>query len=496
MTNPADEASSSSHDHLPQPTIGKMTFATKLAYGSGDAGAAITSILLLSYLSPFLTDVAHLSPGLAGQSQLVGKVWDAVNDPMVGVLSDRGKIFSDQIRQRWGRRYPWILWGAIPFGIFFALQWIVPFPETNQLGLFAFYTLISIVFNTFFTVVNLPYTALTAELTQDYNERTSLSSFRFTFSIGGSIIALLIARQIFQQHQDPATQYLTIGIICAILSVFPLFWCVFGTYHRARAVLDLHPEESAPVTTPFKEELRLVFTNRPFLFVVGIYLCSWFSLQLTAAIIPYFVVSWMRLPQQDSPLVILAVQGTALGMLSVWNALSQKVGKKVVYFLGTSFWAIGQGGLFSLQPGQTTLMYVFAVMAGLGVSTAYLIPWSMLPDVIEFDELRTGQRREGIFYSLMVFLQKICLGVAVAGVLQSLEWTGYIHPTVAVVAPIQPPAVLMAIRLAIGPAPTISLICGLILAYFYPITREMHQQIVLQLQERRARAQIGSHNSE
>jgi GPH family glycoside/pentoside/hexuronide:cation symporter len=487
MTNSSDQSSNSSGDRISQPTIGKMTFATKLAYGAGDAGAAITSILLLSYLSPFLTDVAHLSPGLAGQSQLVGKVWDAVNDPMVGVLSDRGKIFSDRVRQRWGRRYPWMLWGAIPFGVFFLLQWIVPFPETNQLGLFAFYTFISIGFNTFFTIVNLPYTALTAELTQDYHERTSLSSFRFTFSIGGSIIALLIALVVFQQPQDPATKYLMIGTICAILSVFPLFWCVFGTYRRARAVLALHPEESAPVTIPFKEELRLVFTNRPFLFVVGIYLCSWFSVQLTAAIIPYFVVSWMRLPQQDSPIVLLAVQGTALGMLSVWNALSRKVGKKVVYCLGTSCWIVGQAGLFLLQPGQSTLMYIFAVFAGLGVSTAYLIPWSMLPDVIEFDELRTGQRREGIFYSLMVFLQKICLGIAVAVLLQSLEWSGYLHPTAAVAAPIQPPAVLMAIRLAIGPIPTISLICSLILAYFYPITREIHQRILLQLQERRER---------
>jgi GPH family glycoside/pentoside/hexuronide:cation symporter len=111
----------------------------------------------------------------------------------------------------------------------------------------------------------------------------------------------------------------------------------------------------------------------------------------------------------------------------------------------------------------------------------------MLPDVIEFDELRTGQRREGIFYSLMVFLQKICLGIAVAVLLQSLEWSGYLHPTAAVAAPIQPPAVLMAIRLAIGPIPTISLICSLILAYFYPITREIHQRILLQLQERRER---------
>jgi GPH family glycoside/pentoside/hexuronide:cation symporter len=129
-------------------------------------------------------------------------------------------------------------------------------------------------------------------------------------------------------------------------------------------------------------------------------------------------------------------------------------------------------------------MYLLAFMAGLGVSTTYLIPWSMMPDVIELDELRTGQRREGIFYSFMAFFQKICLGVAVALVLQSLEWTGYIQPN-ALTIPTQPPAVLMAIRLAIGPVPTIALVIGLILAYFYPITREMHQQILIQLAERK-----------
>jgi glycoside/pentoside/hexuronide:cation symporter, GPH family len=221
------------------------------------------------------------------------------------------------------------------------------------------------------------------------------------------------------------------------------------------------------------------------MFVVGIYLCSWFSLQLTAAIIPYFAVSWMGLQQADSPLIILAVQGTALGMLSVWNRISQRVGKKVVYFMGTGFWIIAQAGLFLLQPGQTTALYCLAILAGLGVSTAYLVPWSMLPDVIELDELQTGQRREGLFYSFMVFLQKICLGVALAVILQSLEWTGYLHPTAMMRSPVQPPEVLLAIRLAIGPIPTLALIGGLVLAYFYPITREMHQQILLQLAERR-----------
>jgi glycoside/pentoside/hexuronide:cation symporter, GPH family len=448
-----------------KPPLQPLDFPTKLAFGAGDTGAAIASILLLSYLSPFLTD--------------------AVNDPLVGMMSDRGSVFSDRVRQKWGRRYPWMLWGAIPFGVFFGLQWIVPFDRENQWGLFAFYTLVSIAFNTFFTVVNLPYTALTAELTQDYHERTSLSSFRFSFSIGGSIVALLIARQVFTIVSNPQQQYLAIGWICSFLSILPIFWCVFGTRRRAQAVADRVVEVTTLARISLWQQLRLLLANRPFLFVVGIYLCSWFSLQLVAAIIPYFVTSYLRLPQQDSPLVILAVQGTALLMLSVWSRISQIVGKKVVYFIGSGFWIFAQVGLFLLKPGQTGWLYVLAMLAGLGVSTAYLIPWSMLPDVIELDELNTGQRREGLFYSAMVFIQKICLGLAVAGVLQSLDWAGYVQPTLKIAMPIQPPAVIWAIRLAIGPIPAISLLGGLVMAYFYPITRERHQQILLQLAERR-----------
>jgi GPH family glycoside/pentoside/hexuronide:cation symporter len=461
----------------------KLDVSTKLAFGAGDLGTAIAAMIGISYLSPFLTDVAGLSPYLAGLTQLVGKVWDAVNDPMVGVLSDR-------TQSKQGRRYPWMIWGAIPFGIFFFLQWIVPHfsnnENANQWGLFWYYTAISILFNAFFTIVNLPYTALTAELTQDYDERTSLNSYRFSFSIGGSILALIIGLVIsLVVPSDRRQQYLLLGAICAIISVLPVYWCVWGTKKRAQAVAKLHPETEQTVSIPILQQLKIAFTNRPFLFVVGIYLCSWLAVQLTAGIIPYYVTSWMRLPQLHISLVLLAVQGTAMAMLFVWNAVSRRYGKQAVYFMGMSLWLIAQVGLFFVQPGQVALMYVLAVMAGFGVSTAYLVPWSMLPDVIELDELNTGQRREGIFYSFIVFVQKICLGIAVNIVLQRLGTAGYIKPTTQIAIPIQPNSVLDVIRFSIGPIPAIALICGLILAYFYPLTREVHAEILLKLKQRK-----------
>jgi GPH family glycoside/pentoside/hexuronide:cation symporter len=464
----------------------KLSLGTKLAYGAGDLGPAITANLGVFFGLYFFTNVAGLSAGLAGSVLMIGKIWDAINDPMVGVLSDR-------TQSRWGRRLPWMLYGAIPFGIFFFLQWIVPHfsadRSINNWALFGYYVIIGILFNSFYTAVNLPYTALTPELTQDYNERTNLNSFRFAFSIGGSILSLILAQVIFAQLKIPVTQqYLVLAGICTVLSVLPLFWCVFGVRDRVLAYEAQHSGTEQSEHIPIPEQLRIAFSNRPFLFVAGIYLFSWLGVQVTASILPYFVVNRMKLPESDFPLVAIAVQGTALVMLFVWRVVSDRVGKKAVYFMGMILWIIAQAGLYFLKPGQVGLMYFVAILAGFGVSTAYLIPWSMMPDVIELDELNTGQRREGIFYAFMVFLQKVALAVGLFIVSQVLELAGFIERVPGQPIPPQPDSAVFAIRIAIGPLPTLALICGLILAYFYPITREVHAEILLKLKERHSQA--------
>lgn len=450
----------------------KLNFWTKLAYGAGDLGPAICANIQVFFLLYFFTNVAGLSASIAGSILMIGKISDAVNDPIIGVMSDRTV-------HPWGRRYPWMVFGAIPFGILFFLQWIVP--TTNQSFLFWYYVVIAVLFNIAYTIVNLPYAALTPELTQDFHERTSLNSFRFAFSIGGSILSLVIAQLIFSIFKDnPIQQYLVLGIVCAIIAVLPIYWCFFGT--RDRAVSNnTKKEEYNNTNLSIVEQIRIAFSNRPFLFVIGIYLCSWLGVQLTASILPYFVIYWMQLPEGTFPQVAIAVQGTALIMLFVWSFVSKKVGKKAVYFMGICLWIIAQGGLFFTQPGQVGLMYFLAVIAGFGVSTAYLVPWSMIPDVIDLDELNTGQRREGIFYSFMVFLQKIALAIGLFLVGVALDIAGFIETIPGETPPTQPDSALLAVRIAIAPLPTIFLIVGLLLAYFYPITREVHNEILLKL---------------
>ncbi|MBU7584657.1 MAG: MFS transporter [Nostoc sp. TH1S01] len=477
-----DSADNSAQNQALSP---KLDFKTKLAYGAGDLGPAVTANISIFFLLVFFTNVAGIPAGLAGSVLLIGKIWDAINDPFVGLLTDKTKS------RRWGRRLPWMLYGAIPFSIFFFLQWIVPQfssdRSANIWALFWYYVVIGLISQVFYTVVNLPYTAMTPELTQDYDERTSLNSFRFTFSIGGSILSLILAQIVFSHIADRQQQYFILAIICAVISVVSLYWCIFGVRDRILAfeAKRIQLEESPSIS--FFEQLKIVFTNRPFLFVIGIYLFSWLAVQITASIIPYFATDCMHLTEADVPTVMIAVQGTALIMLFVWSNLSTKIGKKVVYFLGMSLWIIAASGLFFLQPGQLVLMYVMAVMAGVGVSTAYLVPWSMIPDVIELDELQTGQRREGIFYGFMVLLQKFGLAFGLFLVGNALQSAGFKEAVAGQsTLPVQPESALTAIRFAVGPIPTVCLICGLVLTYFYPITREMHAEILLKLKERQA----------
>lgn len=472
-------------DRPATPQSEKLSFATKLAYGAGDLGSAMTANVLGVFLLIFFTNVAGIKPALAGSILLIGKIWDAVNDPIVGVMSDR-------TQSKWGRRFPWMLYGSIPFGVFFCLQWIVPQfsadPVTNQWALFWYFVVIAVLFNTAYTAVNLPYTALTPELTQDYDERTSLNSFRFAFSISGSILSLILAFAIFGIVKDnPPQQYFLLGGITAILSMLPIYWCVWGTFKRVMAAEQQRIDAIVDNTIPYLEQLKIAFSNRPFLYVIGIYLCSWLALQNTVTVIPYFVKDWMKLDDQAFTLVIIAVQVPALAMLFVWSEVSRRVGKTATYFIGMGLWIVAEVGLFLLQPGQTGLMYGLAVLAGLGVSTAYLIPWSMMPDVIELDELNTGQRREGIFYGFMVLLQKVGLAIGLFLVGQVLQAAGFQETIPGQPAPIQPESALLAIRIMIGPAPTLILVIGLVLAYFYPITREVHAEILLKLQERKQR---------
>lgn len=465
------------------PASDRLSLGTKLAFGAGDLGPAIATIIASFFQLFFLTTVAGLPPGLAGTILLIVKIWDAVNDPIVGWLTDRTNT-------RWGRRRPWLLFGAVPFGLIFFLQWIVL--PVGDIGKFIYYLVIALLFDTTFTIVNVPYTALTPELTRDYDERTSLNSFRFAFSIGGSLFGGILHQMIVGQFpNDPQTGYLVSGAVIGVLIALPFLWCFAGTRERYEA-------EPGGEEMGLGEQIRYVFNNRPFLFVVGIYMFSWLAVQVTSSVLTFFIVFWLgsipqfpvsvlglsfKQPSDVIPLMLFAIQGSALIFLFIWSAISRKIGKKAVYMIGSLIWIAVQSFLFFLRPDQIDLAIILGVIAGCGLATAYLIPWSMMPDVIELDELETGQRREGMFYGFMVLMQKLGLALGLFLVGQALQFSGFNQD---LAAGQQPESALMMIRIMIGPVPTVILVCGMILTAFYPITKAKHNEMLVELERRRA----------
>ena len=450
----------------------KLPFFTKLAYGSGDLGTAITAGLRGFFLLFFFTDVAGLSPASAAVVLLIGRVWDAFNDPIVGWLSDRTVT-------RWGRRRPWLLIGAIPFGLFFFLLWYVP--DFSDTGKFIYYVVISILLDTFYTVINVPYTALTPELTHDYDERTSLNSYRFAFSVGGALVSAFLHPIIVESMPDIRTGYLVSGLIWAIVSTIPCF--IVFAFTRER------PESMAPPTEeaiPFLEQIRIAFANGPYRYVIGLYLSSWLALQIVSAVLIYYLTYYLRTPDMLK-WTLLAIQGSSFIFLFVWSMLSRRLNKGLVYIIGATIWLFVQIALYFVRPDQAHLVIPLGIIAGGGVAVAYLIPWAMMPDVIELDELKTHRRREGIFYGFMVLLQKASIAIGNFAIGYALSVTGYIGATEAVPNPVQPESALQTIRMFMGPIPAAILLGSLALAYFYPITRSRHARILRLLEQRKAR---------
>jgi GPH family glycoside/pentoside/hexuronide:cation symporter len=461
----------------------QLNLRTKLAYGVGELGSEIPNNILVFYLLFFLTNVAGLNPTLAGSVLFVGKVWDAINDPMIGILSDR-------TRSPLGKRYPWMLTGAIPLGVCFFLQWFIP-PTTNQWLLFGYYSSIALLSYIAYTMVAVPYSTLAAELTIGYDERTSLVSFKAAFSIAASILSLGLAQVIFAWVATPTQRYLILGAVCGVIAMSAVGLCVLGTYQRYQAIQNQRVSSTSAPTLPLTQQIQIAFSNFPFLCVAGIYLCSWLGLQVTAAILPFFVVNRMGLPVEHFNQTALVVQVTAFCMVFFWSPIGQRVGKRAVYLMGIPLTIGALVGLFFIKPDQVILMYVLAVIVGVGLSTAYMVPWSMLPDVMDLDELNTGQRREGLFCGLIVLLQKIAVAIALLLVGRSLDWAGFIPTSPGQSPPLQPESAVWAIRCLMGWASSTVLVGGLVCAYFYPITRSKHGEILLKLIEKRNQREVG-----
>lgn len=437
----------------------KLPFYRKVLFGVGDSTfSTLFTVVAFLYLY-FLTDVVGLKPYLAGTVLLVLKAWDAVTDPMVGYLSDRTK-------SRWGRRRPYMLFGIIPCAFFFALIWQTypAVPHDNQLLLFTLYAVLNLVFWTFFTITNIPYASLLPELTLDYDDRTSLVSVRMFFSIVFGLLAAVVPFMILDLYPNKEMGYGMMGIFIGIFAVFPVMLTFFGTKER--------PEFQEQTYLPFSTSVKETLKNKPFRVAMIVFLLSWMTVDVIGAVFIYYIIYCIGYTSSVLEILFGTMFLTATLFLPFWVFVSKKIGKKKTYIVGMAFWAVVMSLLYLLPPGTPFLvLVVLSFLAGIGVSTAHLIPWTMIIDCVDFDELKTGARREGMFTGFTLFLQKLASAIALFILGIFLNTFGYVANMV------QPKTSILAIKLLIGPIPGFLLLLSIIVSLFYPITREKYKEI-------------------
>jgi sugar (glycoside-pentoside-hexuronide) transporter len=441
----------------------KLSFRTKFLYGLTDLGFSIAYTIPAFYLLIFLTDVVRFPPALAGTLLLFAKIWDALIDPVIGHLSDRTKT-------RWGRRRPFLLWFALPFGLAFSLLWQIPqVPSLAGQTLLILGAIFS--FITCFSLLSVPYSSLAPEMTRDYDERTKLNGYRMFFSIIGGLAAVLLPSYFFGLAPDLRYGYRVMGISVGVaLAILPLFTFI-GAREKALARED---------RVPLKNGLRLVLANRPYILALIAYLATWVAIDVISAVFIYYLKYWLGIGEENSNVIFGIIFIVAAVFLPFWVKFAERFGKKNSYFAGLGFLALIMLATIFIQPGWRNLVYLIAALAGIGVSAAHVIPLSIIPDTIEYDELRSGRRQEGVYFGLVTFMQQFATSGALFITGLVLQWSGYVPDTA------QTAGALLAIRLLLGLMPALLIGLGILVLRKFPIDRAYYQRITGELAARAA----------
>lgn len=429
----------------------------KIGFGAGEFSSSVFFTVTTVILMIFLTDNVGLSATLAGTALLIGKLWDAVIDPVIGYLSDR-------TRTRMGRRRPWLLFAALPFAVTFALMFRNPgFSSQTALFLWTLFSFMAL--STAYPCANIPYNALLPDLTRDFNERTSVTGYKTIFAVAGTLIGAGAAVPLIGLFPNKDAGYFGMGIIFAVLIVISVLSPFFAV-------------KEPPLPTTIQKQgifssYRDAFSNRPFLIILIVWMLNTIGVGVVMAAMIYYFKYIFGNEALITPILLVLVL-TAVLFVPITIRVSQKIGKRETYIIGM-FIAAAAILVFSLVAHIVGVAYsaVIIFFAGIGFSTHYIMPWSIIPDTIEYDYSRCGVRREGIFYGLWVFVIKV--GGALSGFIVGimLDAFGYIPNLVH-----QPALSQLGIRLLVGPLTVVFFIAANIVLWFYPIDKKAYDQIM------------------
>lgn len=449
----------------------------KISYGFGDMASSMFWKIFGMYLLFFYTDIFGLAPAAVGTMFFVTRIWDAVNDPIFGVLADRTE-------SRWGKFRPWILFGALPFAIFGVLTFAVPpttwAPWTRLLYAYITYTLMMMAYS----AVNVPYASLLGVMSSDGRDRNALSSYRMFFAYAGSLIALAMTEPLvrfFSKSLDSDTLGWTFSVaVVGFLCLALLLLCFRGVRERVRP----DASESGSVSEDLKD---LLLHNRPWWILIGAGITALvFNSVRDGAAIYYFKY---YVHQDDarlfggfftlSALYLMVGQLSNMAGVALSAPLADRIGKKRVYGGAMCIAALLSVVFFFLQPNQIVLMFVLQMLISLCAGSIFPLLWSMYADIADWSEWKTGRRATGLIFSSSSMSQK--LGWTIGGAL-----TGWLLSFYGFQAnEIQSADAISGIRAMLGYLPAVGAVASAILVRFYPLDDNTMKGVTEGLESRR-----------
>lgn len=463
-----------------------LTFRTKLAYGFGSVAFGVKDNGFRTFLLLFYNQVVGLPAATVSTAILIAMVFDAFLDPVIGHV-------SDNLRTRWGRRHPFMYAAALPVALSYLLLWNPPY-HWSQAGLVAWLAVVAVLTRTFITLFEIPSSSLAAELTSDYDQRTSILSYRFFFAWWGGLALTVMAYKVWLHPTagDAYGQlnrhgYSTYGLVAAAVMFIAIIVSALGTHDRIPWLRSPPPPRKLSPLAAAREILQTL-NNRPFLIMAGAALFAAAAEGAGFTISLYFnTYFWGLTGDQAGTLVAAIFVGAAVAALAA-PAISRRQGKKgaamsllVITILMTAAPLVARlAGVFPPNGSKALMMLLFAnniITGSIGITCAILFT-AMIADVVEDSQLKTGRRNEGVLFAAMSFVGKAVSGVGVFIVGRILTIVHF--PAKADPAHMDP-AVLR--HLAIGYLIVLFSLYGvtLVLLSFYRITRQSHMETLARL---------------
>ncbi len=425
------------------------------AYAAPAFGLALVGIPVYMHIPKFYTDVVGVEIAAVGAAILGVRAFDALTDPLIGVVSDR-------TRTRWGRRRPYILGASVPLAV---CVWLLfnP-PALDPASGAVWFTVSMLALFVAWTLVTVPYESLGPELTFDYHARTRLLGTRDAILLLGTfagVVSPALAGALVPDPDDTRAVFSWISVFYAPLLVALCVWCVAATHEVARPATLREP-------TGLKG-LGDVRSNRPFRILLASYSVGALGNNLPPALILFYVQ--YVLGSERAPLFLALYMGTGIACLPLWIRAARLLDKKRAWLWGMAINTGAFACVLALDRGDELAYGVLVVLSGIGMGATLAVPSSMQADVIDYDELRSGQRREGLFLGVWAFARKLAAALGVGVALQVLAGLGY-APSVE-----QSPGVILGLKLLYAGVPCVCNALAFAIALAYPIDRALHASI-------------------